>query len=78
MKDLHWLAINARIDFKIPLLTFKILSDLAPYYLSSFFVKYQPAHLLHSSYGLFLQVPSVNTVTYGRRSFSHYAPKQFT
>ena len=30
MKDLHWLPIGARIHFKILLLTFKILNDLAP------------------------------------------------
>ena len=30
MKDLHWLPIGACIDFKILLLTFKILNDLAP------------------------------------------------
>ena len=34
MKDFHWLPIGARIDFKILLLTFKILNDLPPYYLS--------------------------------------------
>ena len=30
MKDLHWLPIGACIDFKILLLTFKILNNLAP------------------------------------------------
>lgn len=32
MKDLHWFNIGARIAFKILLLTFKILNNLAPYY----------------------------------------------
>ena len=37
---------------------------IGPYYLSPLRVKYQPApSLLHSSDGLLLQVPSVNTVT---------------
>ena len=75
MKDLHWIPIGARIDFKILLLTLKILNDLAPYYLSSLLLKYQPTSLLLSSSGLLLQVPSVNTVTYRHRSFSYYAPK---
>ena len=48
MKDLHWLPTGARIDFKILLLTFKILNDLAPYYLTSLLLKYQPARLLRS------------------------------
>ena len=48
MKDLHWLPTDAHIDFKILLLTFKILNDLAPYYLTSLLLKYQPARLLRS------------------------------
>ena len=75
MKDLHWIHIGARINFKILLLTLKILNDLAPYYLSSLLLKYQPTSLLLSSNGLLLQVPSVNTVTYRHRSFLYYAPK---
>ena len=50
MKDLYWLPIGACIDLKILLLTFKILNNyLAPYYLTSLLLKYQPARLLHSS-----------------------------
>ena len=45
-KDLHWLAISAHIEFKILLSTFKILKELAPYYLCSLFFKYQQARLL--------------------------------
>ena len=40
MKDLHWLNIGACTNFKILLLTFEILNDLAPSYLSSLLVKY--------------------------------------
>ena len=49
--------------------------DLAPYYLSSLLLKYQPARFLRSSNRLLLQVPYVNTVVYGHRSFSNCAPK---
>ena len=78
MKDLHWLPLGAPIDFKILHLTFRILNDLASYYLSSLLLKYQRAHLLRLSNGLLLQVPSVNTVTYRHRSFSYYATKSGT
>ena len=72
IKGCLWLT---RIDFKILLLVFKILNNLAPYYLTSLLVlKYQPARLLRSSNRLLLQVPFVNTVAYGHRSFSYYAP----
>ena len=62
MKDLHWLPIGACIDFKILLLRFKILKDLAPYYLPPLLLKYQLSRVLCSSNRLLLQVPSVNTV----------------
>ena len=78
MKDLHWLPLGAPIDFKILLLTFRILNDLASYYLSSLLLKYQRARLLRLSNGLLLQVPSVNTVTYRHRSVSYYATKSGT
>ena len=35
MRDLHWLPIRARINFKVLLLTFKALHGLAPQYLQS-------------------------------------------
>ena len=41
MKDLHSLPIGHwRTDFKTLLYTFKILNDLAPYYLPSLLLKY--------------------------------------
>ena len=42
---------------------------LAPYYLTSLLLKYQPARFLRSSNRLLLQVRSVNTVANGHRSF---------
>lgn len=53
MKELHWLAIGSRIDFKTLLSKFNILIDLAPYYLSLLLVKYQPARLLRPSIDCF-------------------------
>ena len=74
MRDLHRLSIGGRINFKILLLTCKILHDLARYNLSSLLLKYQPARLLCSSNRLLLQVLFVNTVAYGYRSFSFSLP----
>ena len=34
--DLHWLPVKFRIEFKIPLIVFKIFKGLAPSYLSFF------------------------------------------
>ena len=74
VKDFYSLPIGARIDFKILLLTFKF-NDLPLYYLFWLLLNYQPARLLRSFNRLLLQVPSVNTVAYGHRSFSYYASK---
>ena len=46
LKELHWLPIEQRITFKVLLLTFKALNNLAPPYLSQLIVPYNP-----SSYG---------------------------
>ena len=34
LKELHWLPVRARIEFKILLITFKAIKGLAPKYLS--------------------------------------------
>ena len=39
LKDLHWLPIRKRIDFKILLLTFKCMQGCAPLYLRELLVK---------------------------------------
>ena len=41
--------------------------------MTSLFLKYQWPRLLHSSNRSLLQVPSVNTVAHGHRSFPYYA-----
>ena len=69
MKDLHWFYIGAHINFKTLCLMFKILNDFACHYLSSLLLTHQLVRLLHSSNGFLLQVPHVNTVTYGYRHF---------
>ena len=38
LKELHWLPMEQRITFKVLLLTFKALNNLAPPYLSQLIV----------------------------------------
>ena len=74
---LHWLPIRDRIIFKILLLTFKAMNNLAPQYISDLLVKYTPCRTLRSSSGNFLVIPSnreVSTAYYGDRAFSSSAP----
>jgi len=73
LKDLHWLPIKKRINYKILVLTFKCIHDTAPIYLSE---------LLHrrSNKGTrldnknYLIVPKIKKSTYGGRSFNYTAP----
>ena len=75
LKQLHWLPIDERIKYKILLLTFKALSDLAPIYIGDMLCKYAPSRRLRSSSNKLLQVPSAKLKTYGERTSLDAAPK---
>ena len=78
IKELHWLPIKYRIEFKILLITFKILNFLAPTYLSSFISLRLPSkyNLRNSSDNLLLSYPRFKSkATPGDRSFTCAAPK---
>ena len=74
LKKLHWLPITFRIDFKITLLCFKALNNLAPQYLSDLLVPYHKERELRSSSNVNLDKPKTNLKTYGDRSFAYAAP----
>ena len=75
LKQLHWLPIPARIEYKILLTTFKALNGLAPEYLEQLvsFRKYPKA--TKSSKLKLLYEPVMRLTTVGDRSFYAYAPK---
>ena len=75
LHSLHWLPVYHRIVYKILLLTFKALNNMAPSYLSDLLTPYAPAHALRSSKLNLLQPPLIHTCTYGERSFSFSALK---
>jgi exonuclease III len=75
LKELHWLPIAYRIDYKISVMTHKILSSGQPLYLRSLLQPVSSARSLRSSSnGLTLTVPFCKTAT-AARAFSHYAPR---
>ena len=74
MRDLHWLPIRARINFKV-LLTFKALHGLAPQYLESLICVKTSCYNLRGSNTLLQAMPSVKSkVTLGDRAFAIAAP----
>ena len=75
LKSLHWLPVSFRIDYKIALLTFKSIHNLAPDYLVDLIDIHQPTRSLRSSGKMYLRQPRSQTKTLGPRAFSHSAPK---
>ena len=75
MKELHWLPIKCRINYKLLLLTFKCLHQLAPQYLADLLTIYEPGRSLRSSNTLSLTERKARTKTYGERTFSYMAPR---
>ncbi len=48
LQSLHWLPIKFSISYKILLLTYKTLNDLAPAYLNNLLSRYNPTRSLRS------------------------------
>lgn len=70
LKDLHWLPVVQRIDYKVALLTHKILSTNQPAYLRSLINVYNPTRNLRSQGQRFLVKPSGLRSALAGRSFT--------
>ena len=75
LKDLHWIPVSHRVDFKILVQTYKTLHDQGPKYLNDLLNIYQPTRNLRSKNSNQLVVPKTITVRFCERSFSNAAPK---
>ena len=76
LRDLHWLPIPARLEFKILLLTYKCLHNQGPSYLRELLKFRNPSRTLCSSTQSLLQNSyRPNTLYYGERAFALAAPK---
>lgn len=74
LRELHWLQVSSRIQYKILLLTYKVLRGLAPVYLSDM-LTYSTARPGLRSTGVLLRTPRTRLVSYGDRAFSSVAPR---
>ena len=70
LKNLHWLPVEPRINFKILLITYKILNGQSTSYLESIIEEYHPPRTLRSSTRSLLCIPSIKSNSYGGRAFS--------
>ena len=73
--DLHWLPTSNRIQYKIALTCFHIISGTAPPYLSELLRLYSPSRSLRSASNTrIFRVPRVCRRTLGERSFQYIGP----
>ncbi len=74
--ELHWLPVQARIQFKVLLFAFKAIHDLAPSYIKDLInVKSKSSFNLRSNSGTLLDPPAGKMLTtLGARSFHAAAP----
>ena len=76
LKQLHWLPVHRRIDYKILLFTFKALKGEAPQYISDLVNRYVPPRDLRSAQKHKLDVTfDWSRVRHGKRSFGVAAPE---
>ena len=75
LKQLHWLLVQFRIDYKLSTLCFHSLAGTSPCYLSELLSIYTPGRQLRSSSDTrSLCIPPTRTVSFGQRAFSVSAP----
>ena len=73
LRQLHWLPIKLRIEYKIASLVFITLYSKQPSYLADLLIPCAPSRTLRSSYQHLLHVPFVKSFR-GKRAFSFTAP----
>ena len=75
LMSLHWLPINARIEYKLSVICHSFFLDLSPTYLSDLLSVYTPKRKLRSSYdNIILCIHKLRTKIFGHRSFIFAAP----
>ena len=73
-KDLHWLPVHWRIQYKVLLLAYKIQHGLAPNYISELLEPYRPSRPLRSATDRHLLLKPMTRSSWGDRAFSKAAP----
>ena len=74
LRQLHWLPVRMRIEYKLLVLVHSALYDGTPEYLAALLLQHAPRRPLRSAGGLLLEVPKVNLERFGRRAFACAGP----
>ena len=75
LSELHWLPVISRIDFKILLITYKVVHFSVPKYLSSILHFKNPPYNIRHHDDLMLEEPRSHSVRMADRAFSVRAPE---
>jgi len=75
LMQLHWLPIRQRITYKINVMTYKAINNLAPKYIKDLLTIYEPRRTLRSASQGLLVERSSNKKRTGDRAFAVCAPK---
>ena len=78
LRELHWLPIKFRLQFKMLLLTYKCIHNMAPQYMCELLTIHCASRTLRSSNDVRLLPPKIQNVKtqfYGRRAFSVAEPE---
>ena len=74
LKELHWLPVKYRIQYKLATLAFRHFDSTLLPYLSSSLCTYQPSRSLRSLTERLLKIPKTNLKTFVARSFGYIVP----
>lgn len=70
LKELHWLPVSQRIEYKVALITHKVLATGQPHYLSQLVHEYKPTRQLRSESQRRLSIPTGLLTAHGGRTFT--------
>ena len=73
LKELHWLPVKFRCQYKVANLAYRHFEGSLPPYLSSSLCTYEPSRSLRSSNEKLLKILKRNLKSFGQRSFSFIA-----
>ena len=73
LRKLHWLPVAQRLEYKVALITHKVLSTRQPQYLNSLISEYRPTRQLRSGGKRQLTQPTGLLSTIGQRTYTRTA-----
>ena len=74
LRELHWLPVKARIEYKLALACFESKSGNYPSYISDLLVPYTPSRSLRSSSSNNFSIPRLHLKGFGERAFTFSGP----